>query len=57
MSSRKTATANCPDELPNETTKKGLSKVPDLSESPAEPSESTNAVVKPDPPPEGPPNT
>jgi hypothetical protein len=55
MSSRKTATATCPDDLPNETTKKGLSKVPDLlPESVTEPLEpepqpSTEAVVVPDP--------
>jgi len=46
MSSRKTATASRPDDLPNETTKKGLSKVPDLlPESLPEPSESTDVVV------------
>jgi len=50
MSSRKTATATRPDELPNETAKKGLSKVPDLlPESLPEPSESTDAVVVIDP--------
>lgn len=55
MSSRKTATATRPDDLPNETAQRGLRKVPDLlSESP-ESSESTDAVVKPDPPPDGPP--
>lgn len=49
MSSRKTATATCPDELPNETTQSGLSKVPDLlSESP-EPEPTTGAVVVPKP--------
>ena len=48
MSSRKTATATRPDDLPNETAQRGLRKVPDLlSESPesSDPTESTDAVV------------
>jgi len=49
MSSSKPATTTRPD-LPNQTSKKGLRKVPaPLPECPAQPSDSTSAVVVPKP--------